>query len=183
MTSQTPDLFDYTTAWFVNEDGGIYEYRKSTQADDFPNDDHTPHETREAAEAADTWPPVARPVDVARPPTVGAGNLDSTGVRPALDGGPMTFKAAMKAMGRGNTTRRAVMGYIVAAGTEGAISDEIEQALVRPHQTISATVNSLWNDLLITRAPGRTRPTRWGNDAQVYVASAQGLEAWAAIQS
>ncbi len=48
--------------WFINEEGTVYEHHEATQRDAFPNDDHIPYVTKEAAEAAaealSTEPPV-----------------------------------------------------------------------------------------------------------------------------
>ena len=40
------------TRWFINEEGTVYEHHEATQRDAFPNDDHVPYVTKEAAEAA-----------------------------------------------------------------------------------------------------------------------------------
>jgi hypothetical protein len=130
--------------------------------------------------------PVADRDQVTRPRALPADLVDDTGVTPALDGGPMSYKAALKHMGRAATTRRQVFAFIRGRGVFGATSDEVEVALNRPHQTISATVNGLWNDLLLVRKTDNgkpvTRKTRWGNDAQVYVISEQGDQAWEAVR-
>jgi hypothetical protein len=47
------EMYDYD-AWFVNEDGGTYQYDRRYQAQDFPMDYPIPYETQtEALEAAD----------------------------------------------------------------------------------------------------------------------------------
>ncbi len=40
------------TRWYINEEGTVYEHHEATQRDAFPNDDHIPYVTKEAAEAA-----------------------------------------------------------------------------------------------------------------------------------
>lgn len=39
-------------AWFINEDGEVYDYNPETQERDFPNDSHIAFDTQEAAETA-----------------------------------------------------------------------------------------------------------------------------------
>lgn len=57
-------MSDSEPKWFINEDGAVYSYDPDRQAGEFPNDDHTPYETREAAEeAADNPPEVAAVVE------------------------------------------------------------------------------------------------------------------------
>lgn len=40
-----------TTRWFVNEDGGVYEYDLITQPIEFPQDLHSAYRTKQEAEA------------------------------------------------------------------------------------------------------------------------------------
>lgn len=40
------------TRWFINEEGTVYEHPEATQREVYPNDDHVPYVTKEAAEAA-----------------------------------------------------------------------------------------------------------------------------------
>jgi hypothetical protein len=40
------------TRWFINEDGGVYDHDMRTQEAAFPNDDHIPYYSRDAAQDA-----------------------------------------------------------------------------------------------------------------------------------
>lgn len=122
--------------------------------------------------------PQAQPSEVRRPARAALRDIDANTVMMGPNMPELSVRAANKAMGRAGTMRRLVFEFIKEQGVHGATSDEVERGLHRPHQTISATINSLWNDLLITRVLHRTRLTQWGNDAQVYVCSEQGLDAW-----
>lgn len=50
------------TAWFINEDLGVYQYDRDRQQDDFPNDFSTPYDYKfEAEDAADAMADDQRP--------------------------------------------------------------------------------------------------------------------------
>jgi hypothetical protein len=65
--------------------------------------------------------------------------------------------------------RRMVLAYVRSRGLVGATSEEAEQALGIPHQTVSARITELKaaGDVYDT---GRRRPTRSGRNAAVVVA-------------
>jgi len=86
------------------------------------------------------------------------------------DGNPFSdaaFKAVPEKI-RGQR-RREVYGVIQAARSDGATSDEVEVVLNRPHQSVSARISELKRDGWI-RGSGRSRRTRCGTLAEVYVA-------------
>ena len=78
-------------------------------------------------------------------------------------------QAAARALPRSGSDRRRVYDLLVERGDEGATDDEIEQALNLPHQTASARRNGLRDDGWVVDS-GRTRPTRTGSPAVVWVA-------------
>lgn len=90
------------------------------------------------------------------------GNPHSTAAAASID------KAAIRAK---------VLAVIAAAGDTGRTSDEAEQALDMPHQTVSARFTELAASGAIQRA-GR-RPTRSGRTAAVWVAAPVQQELWA----
>lgn len=71
-----------------------------------------------------------------------------------------------KALPRVGTFRRMVWDQIGRMG--GATDDELEYALGKSHQSVSAARNSLMEDDLI-RDSGEKRPTRYDNEAIVWV--------------
>lgn len=76
--------------------------------------------------------------------------------------------AAARALPRTGTLKRRIFEEIAGRGV-GATDDELEQALNRTHQSVSASRNSLMNDGWIEplKVDGDTvtRRTRTGNDA------------------
>lgn len=82
---------------------------------------------------------------------------------------PQTAKdAAGRKLLRAGTQRAEVYGLIVACGIGGLTDDEMEQALLKSHQSISATRNTLMKDGWIVDS-GKRRETQYGNDAIVWV--------------
>lgn len=74
-----------------------------------------------------------------------------------------------KALGRSGTLR-ATLAATVAKADRGMTDDELEQALDRAHQSVSAARNRLVADGWL-RDSGRTRRNRYGNDAIVWLPS------------
>lgn len=89
---------------------------------------------------------------------------------------PTSKAAAAKHLPKSGSKRRRIFDMIRAAGAHGATDDEIERALELPHQSASAGRNTLAADGWITKS-GRTRPTRYGNAAAVWVVSNTGMAA------
>lgn len=82
---------------------------------------------------------------------------------------PATAKdAAGRAELRSGTQRALVYGLILAKTRLGMTDDELEDALSKSHQSVSATRNTLMNDGWIVDS-GLRRRTRYGNDAIVWV--------------
>ena len=88
--------------------------------------------------------------------------------------GSDTSRAAAESMSEyAGVIRERVWKFIKSRGAYGATSDEVEEALDVPHQTISARINELENrDRLIDS--GQRRRTRSDRDARVMVT----LDAW-----
>jgi hypothetical protein len=68
---------------------------------------------------------------------------------------------------RKESLRKMIETMILAAGQHGCTADEVEAATLLPHQTASARVTELKARNLIHKV--RTRPTRLGRNAAVYV--------------
>lgn len=64
-----------------------------------------------------------------------------------------------------------VYNVIRTAGWDGKTTDEIEEALKRPHQSISARVNELanWKPGPLIEARAARRTTRAGKPAAIYI--------------
>jgi predicted transcriptional regulator len=84
--------------------------------------------------------------------------------------GSDTSKAAAESLDATTLTRlrRAVFNVIAASNDRGATCDEIEVALNRTHQTVSARVNELAQKFGLIEDSGKRRRTRSRRDAVVY---------------
>lgn len=67
--------------------------------------------------------------------------------------------------------RARLLGFIGARGAQGATADEVERALVLPHQSASARLSEMLRDGAIHDS-GRRRKTRQGRAARVYLPGA-----------
>jgi hypothetical protein len=95
-------------------------------------------------------------------------DLDRPGVRVGHAHPETAKRAAGIASLRAGSRRKEVYDAIQRTLHRGFTDDEMETALGRSHQTLSATRNSLMNDGLIVDS-GQRRRTKWGNDAIVWV--------------
>jgi predicted DNA-binding transcriptional regulator len=85
--------------------------------------------------------------------------------------GSATSKAAHdRAMPRAGSRQATIYDLLVIAGERGHTSDEIEQRLEAPHQSVSAALTNMERSGLLRRIDVQ-RETRWGNGAYVYVTS------------
>lgn len=69
---------------------------------------------------------------------------------------------------RGGSLQDAMLSRFRAASTTGYTDDELEQAMERTHQSVSATRNTLMRKGYVVDS-GQRRRTRSGNPAIVYV--------------
>lgn len=105
---------------------------------------------------------VWNPVSVDKPP------VKRAVTRTRHDAPQTSHDAADTAKLRVGTLRYDVHRSIRFAGIEGRTDDELEEILVKSHQSVSAARNTLANDGLIVDS-GVRRPTRTGNDAIVWI--------------
>lgn len=96
--------------------------------------------------------------------------LELYGGRPPFVRGSATSEAASDsiAAARGKIQSQ-VLAHVAALGDFGATCDEVEDALALRHQTASARIRELYQINLLLKTD-RTRPTRSGRKAAVYVA-------------
>ncbi|WP_286347368.1 hypothetical protein [Frondihabitans sucicola] len=84
---------------------------------------------------------------------------------------PETAKdAGQKALPNSGTQRRTAYDLIVAAKDRGMTDDELERAMMKPHQSVSARRNELCTDELILDS-GKRRRTKSGHEATVWIAA------------
>jgi hypothetical protein len=121
---------------------------------------------------------------VSAAPAVGDNRPARKRTRPARPGGAFPPDQRARYARGSSTSRRAaesiqetlnglqakVYAYIVGRGMDGATTDEIEIALDLSHQTASARVVELRDDLGYVHDPGPERRTRSGRHAMVHVA-------------
>lgn len=100
-------------------------------------------------------PPKARP---AQPPS------------PPHNGSPTSRAAAASAAPRAGSKTRLVLDFLREQGDYGATADEAAARLGLLIQSVTARMHDLARRGLIVRA-GRTRPTRSGRAAEVWIAA------------
>ena len=115
---------------------------------------------------SDALPPVTTPV-----------------ARVRHDAPATSVRAAAAALPRTGTIRAEIVD-LIGRSPAGLTDDDLERITGRSHQSVSAARNSLVRDGWLTPASGPlgpvVRPTRFGNDATVWVLSAQARQVWAA---
>lgn len=79
-------------------------------------------------------------------------------------------EAAAKVLPNSGTQRRTAYDLIVASKDRGMTDDELERAMMKPHQSVSARRNELSADELILDS-GKRRRTKSGHEATVWVAA------------
>ncbi len=84
-----------------------------------------------------------------------------------MNGAPATSKRMLASAMKDGTVAKAIYDLLLAAGENGMTDDELEVALRRQHQSVSASRNRLVRGGLV-EATDRVRKTRWGNDATVW---------------
>lgn len=105
---------------------------------------------------------VWHPVEVVTPP------VKRAVTRTRHDAPQTSHDAAANAKLKVGSLRYDVHRSIGFAGIEGRTDDELEEILVRSHQSVSAARNTLVNDGLLVDS-GIRRKTRTGNDAIVWI--------------
>jgi len=95
--------------------------------------------------------------------------VDEPGVKVRHDAPPTARAAAEKALGGSGSARRRVYDLLVGRGEVGATDDEIQDSLRMPPNTERPRRVELV-DCGAVADSGRVRPSRWGNDAIVWVA-------------
>lgn len=90
---------------------------------------------------------------------------------PYVPGSETSKAAAQGARSKAPADRVRVYNYIHERGEYGATSDEVQVALGLTHQSGSARVSELASKHHVIRRTDRTRPTRTGHKAFVYVAA------------
>jgi hypothetical protein len=94
------------------------------------------------------------------------------GRAPSVAGSATSEAAADSKLATKDSDEGRVYGYVVRAGERGATNDEIEAALGLIHQNASARTRTLVLKGRL-RDSGRTRATRSGRQASVWVATAR----------
>jgi len=85
------------------------------------------------------------------------------------NGIPTSDAAASSMEGHTQTIAEKILAYLEAAGAAGATSDEVEEALKIPHQTVSPRILYL-RHLGKVQDSGQRRTTRSGRSAICWVA-------------
>jgi hypothetical protein len=113
-------------------------------------------------------------VGFAPPPR--AATPDDNRVAIAFKAPPATSsQAASAALPKSGSIRRAVYDMIEASGHQGMTDDELERAMGKSHQTVSARRNGLMGDRLVCDS-GLKRITRTKSPAVVWITMPNALE-------
>lgn len=108
--------------------------------------------------------------------------LGAIGTPVGKDHPATSHAAAAKAAPRAGTLKAAVLDLIRRAGPNGHTADEVQTLLRREHQSISPAMNGLAREgyimpVKVLDGAVVTRPTRLGNQAEVYVLTPQAVAA------
>lgn len=88
---------------------------------------------------------------------------------PYASGSVTSMAAAVSMASSAESYRQKVLEFVRAQGAHGATSDEVQSGLGLTHQNGSARVSELANRFKLIVDSGKTRPTKSGRKAVVYV--------------